>query len=490
MSTNRQLESACANVCNAWIPVNPVSYQKISSGLSSGRYDKRLDLFIDDLKSDVSLFAYCVKQLKTIVAHDGTPVKLASFKNPVDLIKSIPLAEIKRIFSASEQSISFHRFEEINDLQAGQLRRAIVSAHASQEIAGKFEVDADAVFTCSMFRQLGLTLIAWNYPHVFKKALASVQAANAAKGGSDGADLDRTLSKTLGFSPATLGVALGREFGLPQDILAGMGDAAAQTSPSAEGESPGAMMKKLCEIGEALAQVQDPEHYPRALSTWSQAKIEIAPLLGADGLRQIEARCNSALELYSRALPEFFSAPVQAEPQQNLLKRTKTVLLANNLYIKHCPADVQQKLTALYSRLNPEAVSKDNIDILVKEIMPAAGFLKGCIYLVEPESLRLVPRLVIGTVPLGRFRAVNYVSTSAEFDPVVAAYRCKTPIMEDNVLLGEETISYIAGVIGTIQKAGVLYLEISESVLKSRGANPMVYYKAVRQALGDCLNLH
>jgi hypothetical protein len=64
------------------------------------------------------------------------------------------------------------------------------------------------------------------------------------------------------------------------------------------------------------------------------------------------------------------------------------------------------------------------------------------------------------------------------------------PIVEENVVLNGDFVSHVTGKFGNIDKVGILYLEMTEALREVDRENRLLYFKAIRQCLNDCLNLH
>lgn len=480
-SSNRHLDLAYTHVLGSWLPVNRELLNKLRNEVHAGRFDGGRDALIGDLKQDFSLFIHCVRKLaekRSVSAASG-----ATF-DPFELIEQASVQELKSIFDASEGAISSHRFTDMTELQSQRLKHCVISSSVAETISSAHGVDSDVAFSCSLFRQLGLTLIAWNYPHVYKRAVSTLKADE---------NLDIVLSRTLGFSPTLLAVRLAREWGLSSEIRLGMGDSSV-LSPDHEQNQlrfSGETLDKICEVGEALARASDPEHYPSAAHDWEDAKTEIQKALGREGMKIVQEKLSENCKAYSKLLPDVFGQPTEMIKPLSL--RTNSdggrALLHNNPYLRHCPEHLQSELKQLYSKMDGVTISREVIDKLSKQILPQSGFVRGCIYLIEPDSMNLVPRLLIGNSTLARFKPVRYLGAAVDFDPVAAAFNCRNPIMEENVVINEQTVSYVAGVLGDMQKAGVLYLEIADFLLRDRNLNVTSIYKALRQTLNDALNL-
>src|SRR5262249_37415849 len=154
-----------------------------------------------------------------------------------------------------------------NELQALRFRESLLSASAAEILASKNAIDPEDGFSCGLLRQLGLTLIAWNYPRVYNRAMECITPNEG---------LDFQLQKVLGFSPSLLGLTFAQRWNLSDEILVALGDRKKRFSVSASERSDsgaqhvGEMLSKICEVSEALARANDPEHYPTALRDWEE----------------------------------------------------------------------------------------------------------------------------------------------------------------------------------------------------------------------------
>ncbi len=480
-STDRHLELAYTHVLGSWLPVNKELLNKLRNQVHEGQYNGGRDNLISDLKQDFSLFIHCVRKLaekRSVSTATGTTF------DPFELIEQASVEELKSIFDASEGAISSHRLSDMTELQSQRLKHCVISSSVAETISTAHGVDSDLAYSSALFRQLGLTLIAWNYPHVYKRAISTLKADE---------NLDLVLSRTLGFSPTLLALKIARDWGLSSEIRLSMGDSSV-VAPDVDSSAlrfAGETLEKICEVGEALARASDPEHYPSAAHDWEDAKLEIQRALGRDGIKIVQEKLTENCKAYAKFLPDVFGQP--NEMIKPLSLRTSSdggrTLYNNNPYLRHCPEHLQTELKQLYSKMDGVTISREVIDKLSKQIMPQSGFVRGCIFLIEPDSLTLVPRLIVGNTSLARFKPVRYLGSAIHYDPVAAAFNCKNPIMEENVVINDENVSYVAGVLGDMQKAGVLYLEIADFLLRDRNLNVTSIYKALRQTLNDCLNL-
>ena len=470
---SRYIRAAYSFVSEQWLPINPEVVSKIQRSLSQGKYSDDVVALIGDIKRDAALYTFCVKRLVELI-QEALPDDTISV-TPTELLESAGVDYLESIIIEARGFQS--RFSAATPKQLALLKNVMISATASQSLAEHQSISGELAYATALFRQLGMTLIVWNYPHIYDRVTDLKE---------DGESIDLTLSKMLGFSPGLLGYSIAKEWGLCPELRIALGDKSAQAGVSEETVARAQALEKICLVGEALARANDPQSYPTAQADWKMAKIEILKHLGPDGFQLLTERVRENIRLYEIAFPTDFASAHTLTPKGETASAQSTIGFVNNLYAKYCNPSVQEVLKEIYSRLDGKTVSRENVETLVRDCFPLAGFSRGCVYILEPETFTLTPRLAIGVTSLSDYKAVRYTS-SDESDPVIAAYRNGATPVTDNPYGSPER--FIAGVLGTSQRAGVLVLELSEEARRAEEPNPMATFKALRQALADCLNL-
>lgn len=478
-SAERRLERAVTYVNNLWFPVNKELYEKIRAGLVEGRYDLDLEFLLSDLKGDFALFMYCLRELSLLLKNEkGATLQ---YRTPLELFEAAGALRIKKVLEVEPGKVSRHDTRTMNREQASRLESAFISATASESLASRKELDTDTAYTTALLRQLGLTLIAWNYPSVYHKALAQ-QGANK--------PLEDVLSGVFGFSPEMLALRVVREWGLGAEMRYAVGgkDGLSEEEATREREIgvAGDALAHLCEVGETLARANDPERYPVAIREWQTARAEIELQLGAEGLRVIGEKVKVYCAQYAQQKPELFTNSLDFNPETRIREHTDRTLLKSNPFVPQCPVELRKRLKDLYAKLGIGPASRENVAYLVKQIIPYAGFSGGCVFTIDPETTMLVPRLKIGRLQLRDAEPIRVDQLNTHGDAVLAAYLCTTPVTGP---LEEGNIAFIAGVLGERQKIGVLYLELPRVLVADADTNYVLPFKALRQALHDCLQL-
>ena len=477
------MDAVTRSVAERWFPVNPDTLEKVQRGFKQGAYRDRPETLILDLKEDLALFLFCVRELAT--SKSEIEQRSGSSLEPLALLRGASLQELEAIIDRSADVGTIHRLDLASSEQASRLRESLVAVKSAEILAPNHDCDAELVFAVSTFRQLGLTLIAWNYPHIYSRTLASLQSHQTLEG---------ELGRKLGFSPLMLGVSLAREWRVAPLVRRCMGDERAQIDE----DNPAvlalvATVKKICQVGEALARLDRKQDYPEPKSGWDTIQSSLLSEFKPEQIENLLESIDRSCARYAKVLPNILL--VSEESLSTTINR-KALAGANgsavsNLYIKHLPPEQAQLLAELYRARTPGAVNRQLLDKIVRELIPALGYHRGCIYLVEVDTLSLVPRLAIGYARIGEYQAVHYLSTVEGSHPAALAYRSTTAISGAVAPAQDEhpALSYVAANLGEIQKAGVLYLEHPSDQGGVAGSTGRAIFKAIVQALNDFLNL-
>ncbi len=478
MAVNKQLQMAHAYVSGAWLPVDSSILSDIREGLSTGRYEDNRDLLFNDLKKDISLLMFCIRKLSEVVRSRIDP--LTQWVDPVDLFHQVPLDELGRVLSAPPAFISRHRMEECDELQAECMTYSVLAATLAESLSESVGVDKKLAYATSLFRNLGLALISWNYPHVYRRVCESLKPHE---------NLDDNLSTLLGFSPSLLGVTMAQAWAISPTIRHAMGDESASIELDRTSATVGENLTKLCQVGEAL--VSASKTTKDSQSTYDLTKIseELALRLGKDGVALLHSSIKENLSSYLRAAPKIFKLPELRRKSHVSQVLSARDVFEKNKFTRHLSPSLRDEFEKLYGMVKTNTIQKDAVDLLIRHLILPSGFDRGCIYLVEPDSLTLVPRLYVGDASQGSFKTVSYSSLSNHGNPIIAAFRSAIPIHEEQEPEENAPPSFIAGAIGGQKRAGVLYLEYAKRLLQDPKANPIILFKALRQALNDCLNL-
>jgi hypothetical protein len=461
-NNSRRIDRALQHVSKPWFPMNPEVLKRVREGLAQGIFDNDFNLLLSELKSDFALFTFIVKELSQQAAVQG--IAPATIDNPIELIRWGGTARVKDILAEQQKIPSIHSLQWSEPFQVQRLREtAIIATTASVLSQGK-NLDPELAFSRGVIREIGLNLIAWNYPSVYSKVLGSLTAEQ---------NLDDELAKELGFTPALLGMRLFRP------------DKAVEPELQQSEDDSWATYDELCEVGEALARAEHPETYPSAENDWAHAKSMLSSTIGEDAITLIRDKAVENSKHYRKTLPEVFGNLSEFNPAKQLEKhqRIKRTLDENDL--KFCPERIQEALKKLYLEMSDESVNKALVGRLLKDVVPDAGFTGGCVFVVDPSSLSLKPRTMIGKVQM---RNISNVALEPG-DTAVSALTSTDPIVIIPDAISDVPLTGIYSALGNRKKIGVLYLELPKNALKESSQDTVGLFNAIRKTLCDALLL-
>lgn len=456
---SRRIDRALQHVSKPWFPMNPEVIKRVRGGIGAGSFENDFNALLADLKTDFALFTFIVKELsqKAVIQN----VSQAIISNPIELIRWGGTSAIKEILNELQKTPNVHSLHWSEPFQIQRLRETAIIATTASVLSEKKNLDPELGFSRGVVREIGLNLIAWNYPTVYSKVLNNLKPDQK---------LDDELSKELGFTPSLLAMRVMQPETAPEQSL------------DASQDSSWATYDELCEIGENLARAENPETYPSAENDWQTAKSFLANTLGEQAINIIRDRALENSKHYQKTLPEVFGNLDKFNPQQAIEKHRRTARALEERFLKFCSPQVQQSLKELYSEMSGETVNKALVGRLLKTIVPEAGFSGGCVFVVDPSSLSLKPRTLIGKVQMRQIANVDLEPG----DAAVSALSTTQPIIQSSEDLASGALAGIYSSLGNRKKIGVLYLETPKKDHQP-DEGTMAVFEVIKKALCDAL---
>lgn len=460
----RRIDRALQHVLKPWFPINQDVLQIVRKRFADGDYEKVPGELLKDLKGDFALFTLVVKELLQVGKAAGASA--ATLHNPVELIKWAGPQRILAILANDKKLPVIHSLHWSEPFQISRLRETAISATTASLLSEKKNLDPEVGFARSVVREIGLNLIAWNYPSLYSKVIEGLKP---------GQNLDDELSKELGFTPTLLAVRIMRP------------DVDQEDPQVEEVERQWNLYDDLCEIGEALARAEHPETYPSAENDWKKAEAFLSETVGADAIQLVKGRAQEHTSRYEKSLPNTFGTVAAFNPERNIRVHKKMVRVIDEALLKQCSHVVQSALKALYADMDGEKVSRAAVETLIKRIIPQAGFTGGCVFVIDPTTLTLKPRTVIGRVAL---RSTKDVALDPGDHAVTALSNTEALVVESREDLSSSALAGIYRALGEQRKVGVLYLESPSGIdSPSTRERALVTFEAMRRALSDVLLL-
>jgi hypothetical protein len=452
------------HVVRPWFPINQDVLTSIRKKLDDGTYASAPQELLNDLKGDFALFTFVVKELGILGMQERIDAKVLN--NPVELIRWGGCDRIKEIMAPDKKLPTTHSLHWSEPFQVARLRETAVIASTAAVLSEKKDLDPEVGFSRGVIREIGLNLIAWNYPTLYSKVLNNLKVDST---------LDEELSKELGFTPSLLAMRVLRPENPNQP----------EGSVLPLDETTWAAYDELCEVGEALARAENPETYPSAQNDWQKANQYLTENAGTGALELIKERAVEQSKKYQEALPEVFNSLENFNPKRNIdvHERMKAVIADQDFRV--CPPHVQEALRTLYNEIDGYSVNKNAIQTLLKSIIPDAGFTGGCVFVIDPSTASLKPRTIIGQVNL---RAINNVTLDPA-DLAVAALGTHEPLFHVKDDATPIALEGIYSALGEQRKVGVLYLETPTPMNEVPEGRTIGTYNILKRALCDVLHL-
>ncbi|MCB0330905.1 MAG: hypothetical protein KDD70_14640 [Bdellovibrionales bacterium] len=475
----RRIEKALGHVSDFWIPVNDLLLSEIRSEVAEATDEAVVPEIIAKLKGDFSLFFHSLRKLAGLIRESDGEVET---KNPISLLEEGGLQALKAIFS-SDENISRLSFDSGSDAQLARFHEVLVSAASSVSLAESYGIDKDAAYSASVIRQLGLTLIAWNYPGIYQEVVSTLGRSSS---------LEEQLSRRLGFSPQLLAIRLFQLWGFEPSFatIHGLYDPAMKGEEELK-EAMADTLVELCRVGETLARAHHPELYPSARSDFEEASQIITARLGPKGLRIIQEKVEELMETYYTFMPEVYDYGLE-----NLYELPEEVQAAvapgeieRNPFLACCTPEVGRAIRRLYTHIDGGMDPAVTTRVLVDDVIPIGKFSGGCVYTADPSIMMLMPQFPFGKLKLRKLEGVDYSVVLSNADMVSLAFQDAEPVVEYKVTEDGQVMTAVAGMFGGTQRVGVLYLEIPEMVSDFVKDEQVLHFQAMRYALVECLRL-
>lgn len=467
---DKQEKDQFSHLVAGWIPINGMLTRQLLKRISAGEFDRSLDLLLNELKKDFGLITFCLRK-----SIELGWLSVASHPNPFDVLSNLTVDQFRKLLAVGEEEITNHSLNDMNKAQALRLKHTVISTTTAETLAPRAGVNKGLAYSSALVRQLGLNIVAWNYPRVYQKALETCNSSQE--------NLDKQILKALGISPRNLGIRLLFPSEPPHEtFLISVG------VTKADGDKDGMMAARICEIGERFARASDPVFFPVETREQGDVVKEINAFLGPQGLSLLQ----SAIDVVGRTYATNKPLDVNIDPKENLKIANKTVaskLVANNAFLAKCPPWLKERFERVYAEITPGAPSPKALEILITDVIPESGFFKGCIFLADNSGRHLVPKLRIGPDPIERYKPISLSEASSSELSLIDAFSSNLPLKEEEVFINGELVSHVSGPFGSEEKKGLLYLEPNEHLLQGLENEPIAFFRAIRQCLNDCLAL-
>ncbi len=471
-SPDRRTESTVEYLSRGGLPVNPAVLDGIKQKLQAGQFKENRNELIEDLKSDPSLYLYSAKHLHKFVDDVGSGIF------PEATLRALSEENLARLFDVTEGEISIHRVRNISSAQALRLQHSIISSRTAETLAEKVEVNPEAAFSTALLRQLGLNLMAWNYPQQYAKALRTQKKGHGT--------IEEELERLLGVTPMEIAQRLASQWRLHPELRHGL-EGRTGSEKVAEGNPSRMGLSEICELAELFAKANDVTSYPGADEAWSTVEESVKREFGDEVFETVAGRIECSLERFEqcgmdRFTPSFFERSETPEGDGG----SPQLRLRTNPIVDRLPIASQNLIATMYNNLDHDTkVSVGALRVLVENVITQLGFLRGCLFVVD-EGRRLVqPALRIGDLPLTSYPS----SRLHQNNLITASVESIIPVMQRGLGVDGMGRLQVAGGLGATKPLAVLYLESDGEFFESTEHDPLAYFHCFRYCFMHSLGL-
>ena len=484
-SPQTRLDRACKYLEDKWFPCSSHILSEIEILLRNPSVVETYPKLLKYIEQDYSLTLFCYKELCSgdleLADQDHAEDNIL----PLEKIKACEPQGLTELLIASMPTLKLHSVESSSTYQIEKLKEALLALVTTKKLCEYNDINPDLGAEVSLFRQIGYLLVAWNYPSIYQAATSQI---------TETLSLEDNLVKALGFSPATLALSLSQKWGLGKifENSAVSSEDDSILGPN-ETSSIAKSISRLCEIGEKLARANNPERYPHALHDWEDAKSAIEEALGREGLSLIDqAMTLECEELYLQS-PHIFKAGTLLNLEDKLLEREGRRNAARNPYLNSCDDNLKTELLSLYDLIAAGERAEKTVSLLLRKVLPHAGFCSSALFTLEPGTKRLALQLKAGDIKLRQGQNLQEIKHKEMLDIVPLAFHSADVLSQDlNPKIGLDQPplpACLATFFGCSQRFGVFYVELPSKSYRQDILTYQEKLKALAFTLNDCLEL-
>lgn len=473
-SLNRKVDTTIDHVDKGGLPVNAKVLDSIRQKIGAGVFNSDRASLVRELKTDPGLYIYSAKNLHRFVDAVGGGI------SPDEDLFRITNDNLVTLFDVSESDISVHKTRTMSAAQALRLQHSVISSNCADVMATKVHLNSGEAFSGALFRQLGLNLIAWNYPEQYRQALRAQKKGVAT--------IEHELERLLGVRPVDIATRLTANWGIKTEIRKAVG-AETSTFRNKQMEDPynpnKLGLEEVCGLAELFARANDPEHYPDAEKSWHAAEESVKKTFGGEVISVVTKRVEGSLEKFEEVAPTKFKPTLVPRVVREGPHLTKGELLFNaNTYVRRCPVEIANKFQDVYGLMQDNIkVSIESLKKLAEEVVLSVGFLRGCLYILDEGDLKINPALRFGDKGLNSYQSFRMHQNNL----ITASIDSQIPVMQQGKAIDDKVRTQLCGALGSARPQGVLYLELMNDFFESSVHDPLLYFHSVRIALMDCL---
>jgi hypothetical protein len=452
------VELAAAYTSDAWLPPLPGATERLTAILSAPGGVNR-ELLIAELKRDLAVVSALSRRL---ISQNTTGT------GSLSLLRSAPQDTLRALVQPAELTHSKHPFDSVQSWQGARLVETAVAVTAAEALSSSFEVESELAYTCALLRQLGLSLLAWNYPHVFRRALGIVKP---------GEELDSTLGKILGFTPTLLTLTLLRSRDASPIVLRTLGDTWMPSPMSKQDTTLVEKLIALCQLSESLARMITRGTPDSSNSSWVTSRADLEGRLGSNGWMILEDELKWSLAAYAQiGLPESNPPPTVRALGKAAAGRAapRLSLLHSHATVRRCRPETRRLITDFFLRAISPVGLQHAYRHLICYTAQRCGFSRGILFQRSSSDGAFTSSI----------RSSGWPELEAADPTNEIVERIRHAIVSEALLQGTTNSQgepWVASLLGNSSKV-LLYLELPTTVEPSERVELLHAFEALRAA--------
>ncbi|MCI5065643.1 HDOD domain-containing protein [bacterium] len=465
---SRRAQETLKHLSNGWLPVEADLLVGIQANIANEHYADQPELLIDDLKKDPGLFFTVSKKLKSFASPEATGF------DPISLLAELEKEQLETLFHFDPGTYSLHRANDASPSQELLHELTRIGGVSAETLAEEVQHPSSSAYSGALFRQLGLSLLAWNYPKLFAQALSLHK--------TQGKPLEKTLREYFEITPHQIGTRFARELEMSREIKQSL-----LLQPDRPLE-PGEDIRKqlhlnvICQLSELFARAQEPQFFPEAEDLWVAKESALIPSLGKEVFQTLHEKAEEVTDEEVQAT-DFGDLSEYVAREQDRVQPEGMLLPESNPHLSQCPEEVQRAITAVHRELERTQSALDAIRLLLEKGIPETGAVRGCLYLQRKQDYSLQAALRFGSASLPKYQKFLLDGRNGIIDAVHA----RAPFVHDGTGVTGNHCTQVRGGLSEGAPPGVLYIEISAKALKEPNYNPIITFHVIRAALQECL---
>lgn len=436
----RRLQRAANRVRDNWIPIDEAALKVFLRKSYESNESLETAALIEFLQSDLSLYLFSVLRLFKVLAE--TDQELPDSLSLSDLIEKVGVDMFLDLLNIEAVQCSRFKFEEATQSANDRLQEAALAATISQSCAALHAINSDEAFCVSMVRQLGMLLIAWNYPGLYEEALFHV---------SNDLSCEDWLTTELGFTPSEL--ALQVCISDVSDVHGYFFEQYLDDELFAEYNED---LFHLCLLGEVLSKARFPEYYTLDRSVLADAYTQLDIFGGEQLVQEIQQVFEVFISRHS------CTASIAQRPGLTEFWRPWSIEKNQVLYHQYVPEALRTGLSEFYALLFYEVEAKRLLHLFMNELVSAASFDAGALFIYDDVALELVRRAATGSLLPSVSEIIPCDGFLTERNSIGLAFDTESVLFEYHANQEGQPLVGCSVSFGISARLGVLYLQSGE----------------------------